>query len=221
MVERRTDRAQSGVLLEATGLAKRIGNRTLFEDLTLAVEPGERLRVKGASGSGKTTLLRLLARLDPLDSATTLLLDRKPAASWSVPEWRSRVLYVSQAVPTFPDTPQDTWHATEALAVYAGESLRDPADAALEWSLERSFWTQPWSELSGGERQRVALAMALACEPWVLLLDEPTSALDSETARAVEASLVELSKSGTAILWVTHDDAQAARVTTRQISVGG
>jgi putative ABC transport system ATP-binding protein len=67
--------------------------------------------------------------------------------------------------------------------------------------------------LSGGEAQRVAITRALANAPEVLLLDEPTSALDQVNKQSVEALLESLvRKRGLACIWVTHDEAQAARV---------
>ena len=69
--------------------------------------------------------------------------------------------------------------------------------------------TREWSKLSGGESQRLHLAALLALRPAILLLDEPTSACDEGAARAVERLVLD---SGAAVVWVTHDGAQAARL---------
>lgn len=74
------------------------------------------------------------------------------------------------------------------------------------------------SDIQGGQAQRVSLAIAVALKPAVLLLDEPTSALDADSARRAEAVL---SKCGAALVWVTHDDAQPARVGGRQLALPG
>ena len=68
--------------------------------------------------------------------------------------------------------------------------------------------------VQGGQAQRVTLAICLALKPEVLLLDEPTSALDSESAQRAEQVLKD---SGAALIWVTHDDSQPARVGGRVV----
>lgn len=75
---------------------------------------------------------------------------------------------------------------------------------------------QQWKSLSGGQAQRLSLAVAAALRPSVLLLDEPTSALDPDSARRVEAAV---KSCGAAVLWVTHDEAQPARVGGRQLEL--
>eukprot|EP00892_Ulva_mutabilis_P004564 jgi/Ulvmu1/247/UM001_0251.1 len=73
-----------------------------------------------------------------------------------------------------------------------------------------SFRTaRPFTLLSAGERQRVALSWAIALRPEVLLLDEPTSHLDAKTTQAFEAVVRNL---GSAVIWISHDDAQIRRV---------
>ena len=84
----------------------------------------------------------------------------------------------------------------------------DPA--VLDWEVRR---------LSTGERHRLAIARALALEPGVWLFDEPTAALDAEAARKVEGVITRGRDRGAAILMVTHDDAQAARLADRTLTM--
>lgn len=189
----------------AEGLARRIGERTLFRDVDLRLEPGETVVVRGPSGSGKSELLRTLAWLREPD-AGTLRLDGRTPAQWGAPAWRARVSYVPQSPPAVLRTPAQAAERVASLAERP-EAPDDPRALAAEWGLADGTWDQPWSELSGGERQRAWLAIVLARKPAVLLLDEPTSALDAEAAGAVEASLGPRTK-----VWVTHDAEQAARL---------
>ncbi len=73
---------------------------------------------------------------------------------------------------------------------------------------------QPWTTLSGGQAARAALAVALALRPSVLLVDEPTAACDAAAAARVEDAL---RACGTAVVWVSHDAAQPARVGGRTL----
>jgi len=86
--------------------------------------------------------------------------------------------------------------------------------------LDATYAPRDAGRLSVGEQQRLMLARALALEPEALLLDEPTAALDETARNGVELTLVELHATlGVALVLVTHDRAQAARLTTRTIGV--
>jgi ABC-type polar amino acid transport system ATPase subunit len=103
-----------------------------------------------------------------------------------------------------------------------GEHLADRS-AALpllqELGLPADVASWPVSRLSTGERARVALVRALGVFPKVLLLDEPTSALDPDAIARVESLVRRRVEAGLTVLWVTHDIAQAARVSDRLLIV--
>ncbi len=174
--------------------------------VTFTVGAGECLAVHGPSGAGKTILLRALVDLDPNDGFVSLGGEERAAMPASV--WRRRVAYV----PAEPGW----WAAT------AGEHLSD-RDAALPL-LERLFVAPALLDrdvalLSTGERQRIALVRALVRDPEALLLDEPTGALDPDSTSAVESLIGERRAQGAAVVWVTHDVAQARRVAQRALRV--
>ena len=79
--------------------------------------------------------------------------------------------------------------------------------------------TWPIARTSTGERLRLALVRALMARPKVLLLDEPTAALDAASEAAVESLISSRIQAGVAVLWVTHDEAQAKRIARRRLVV--
>ncbi|MHA1530100.1 MAG: ABC transporter ATP-binding protein [Alphaproteobacteria bacterium] len=169
---------------------------------------GEIVAVRGPSGSGKSLMLRAIADLDPTEGEVSL--KGTSRARIPAPEWRRRVAYVpaesgwwdDRVRAHFPDGGSNG-ELIEALGL-------DPA--ALDWEVRR---------LSTGERHRLAIARALAFEPEVWLFDEPTAALDAEAASRVEAVIAQGRDRGVAILMVTHDDAQAARLADRTLTMAG
>jgi ABC-type iron transport system FetAB ATPase subunit len=197
----------------ATALRRQVGDRVLFQDLTLEVAAGEIVVVRGASGTGKTLLLRMLADLDPHEAA--LSLGGQTLQELGPTGWRRRVRHVAQDTPVHPGVPTDWWARVRALRSMAGLDLGDPVAISGRWGLEAEAWQRPWAQLSGGERQRIALSCALATAPDVLLLDEPTSALDPDAVAAVEADLA-----GRTVLLVTHDREQPQRLGARVLELG-
>ena len=177
----------------------------------LTVEPfaladGECMVVSGPSGAGKSLLLRAIADLDPNEGE--ILLDDESREALPAPLWRRRVTYVAAESGWWADAVGAHFtHRDDAEAL--ARSLGLPADC-LDW---------PVARLSTGERQRLALVRALVQEPRALLLDEPTSGLDQSATEAVETLLREALARGTAILMVSHDPAQAARLASRRLRV--
>jgi ABC-type iron transport system FetAB ATPase subunit len=177
----------------------------------LTIEPfelaaGECLAVTGPSGAGKSLLLRAIADLDPNDGE--ILLDGISREAVSGPAWRRQASYVA--------ADSGWWGETVGSHFTDGERVTALLPAAL-MPVESLAW--PVARLSTGERQRLAILRALVQRPRLLLLDEPTSGLDPAAAAAVEALLAMELARGTAILMVTHDPAQAARLAKRRLRV--
>ncbi len=172
--------------------------------IKLSIEPGTCLSVMGASGAGKSVLLRMIADLDPHDGDSTL--DDQKCSAMAAPVWRRQVTYVAAETGWWdPRVGPHFSAATDLSALLPAVGI--PADAT-SWLVTR---------LSTGERQRLALLRALQPTTRVLLLDEPTSGLDVDSTGLVEALLRRQMARGIALLLVTHDPAQAARMANRHL----
>lgn len=180
--------------------------RPSLASVNLSLADGECVAVQGPSGAGKSLLLRAIADLDPSEGDVGL--DGVKREDMPAPDWRRRVMYAGAEPGWWAETPAP--HFPD----------RDKARALVErLGLSPEILDQPISRLSTGERQRLALARALARNPRVLLLDEPTAALDAK-ARAMAEALVEQYRSrGLAVIWVTHDPEQSARVARRLLII--
>lgn len=172
---------------------------------------GEVTALVGPSGSGKSTMLRLLNRLVAPDAGVVRYRGEDLAAR-DVLAHRREVGMVFQAPVLFPGTVADN------LAVAGAD---DPEALLARCALvPGDVLARDASTLSGGEAQRACLARALATRPRVLLMDEPTSALDAEATATIEALIRRLADAdGVAIVLVTHDRAQAARLGDRVVAL--
>ncbi len=169
---------------------------------SLRIARGECVSLRGPSGSGKSLLLRAIADLDPHDGQ--VLLDDTASTQITAPQWRKQVALLPV---------ESQWWLDEVGAHFPHSDCAwfEP----LGFTKEAMHWQV--SRLSSGEKQRLALARALMNKPRVLLLDEPTASLDPETTAAVEQLVADYRKeTNAAVLWVSHDAQQAARVSDRQ-----
>jgi putative ABC transport system ATP-binding protein len=198
-----------------------------FEDVSVAgLEERWRLRhvngsiaatgvtaLLGPSGSGKSTLLRCCNRLE-VPSEGLIRYHGDDLAHLDVLHLRRRVAMVFQKPTPFPGACRDNLHVAEP-------SLSDDACRELlaRVQLGPEFLDREATELSGGEAQRLCLARSLAVDPEVVLMDEVTSSVDPAARRALELLARSLADSGTPIVWVTHDLAQASRIADRTIVV--
>lgn len=206
-------------MLQVTHLAKRFGNRTVFDNLHLSLHPGEYVAITGESGVGKSTLLNLLAGLD-LPDAGRIVLDGEDLAALDDDTRthlrRARMGFVFQAFHVLPhlNVADNVALPLLLLQVAAGERVQRTQIMLQAVGLADRGESFP-RELSGGELQRVAVARALIHRPKLVLADEPTGNLDPERAAEVLALLKHAILRENAIgILVTHSEL-AARTTHR------
>jgi ABC-type branched-subunit amino acid transport system ATPase component len=192
--------------------------RSLLRDLHLTVAAGETVAVLGPSGSGKSTLLKIIAGLEPPDWGQVFL-DGHDISG--LPPHRRHCGLLFQDFALFPHLSVQDNVAFGLIEQGQRRTLaRAQAIAMLQrFGLGAHTGAKVW-QLSGGEQQRVALARALITAPRVLLLDEPFSALDADLRLGLRAEFQQrIAASGMAVLWVTHDEAEARSVGARGFRV--
>ena len=215
----------AGAKMVAQDFCACFGAAAVLRNITLTIQPCERLAIIGPAGSGKTTFLRSLNRLNDLElgfrHTGRILLDGSDIydSDLDVPGLRRRLGMV-YAVPTpLP------WTIRENIVFgprMAGLTNRDKLDETVERALRGAFlWDEvkdrlkmTATDLSGGQQQRLCLARVLALEPEVLLLDEPCSGLDPISTAKIEDAMMEL-KAHYSIVLVTNNTKQAARASDR------
>lgn len=178
--------------------------------VTLRIEPGEFVILRGRSGSGKTTLLNILVGLDDPTEGEVILLGQRLRHLNEQARARLRreaIGMVFQNAHLFPSlTAQENVEVPLRLVHMESKERRQRAQAALERVGLAHRLRHRGLELSGGEQQRVALARALVHEPRLLVADEPTGNLDTTTARAMMQLLREVAhERGIGLLMATHD----------------
>lgn len=194
--------------------SKRFGAKVALAEVSLEIRTGSVVALLGANGAGKTTALSLLLGLRRPDAGTATLFGsdpRRPAA-------RARLGATPQES-GFPPTLR-VGEIVELVAAH----YRRPADlrALLRRFLLNEVATRQAGGLSGGERRRLALALALAGSPELLVLDEPTTGLDVESRHAIWTALREFVADGGTILLTTHylEEAQALATAVAVIDRG-
>ncbi|SJM66838.1 ABC transporter ATP-binding protein [Gulosibacter sp. 10] len=202
--------------LEAAGLSLGYRDRTVIEDLDLAVPPGRITAIVGANACGKSTLLRSMSRLLSPRSGEVVLdghaVHRMPAKQLA------RTLGLLPQSPIAPEgiTVSDLVgrgrNPHHRLMSRWGRGDDEAVAAALEATETLELADRAIDELSGGQRQKVWIAMVLAQQTDLLLLDEPTTFLDVAHQVEVLDLLTDLNRDrGTTIVMVLHDLNLAAR----------
>ena len=190
-------------MLTVAGLRKSYGARTLFDDVSLTLQPGERVGVVGPNGAGKSTLLKVVLGQETPDSGEVTLMRG------------TRIGYLPQeSEPTAAETVLDI--ATPPDHHLDGQTLARTKQMLASLGFRQSDFDRPARELSGGWIMRAHLARLLVQEPEVLMLDEPTNHLDLETLLWFQDHLRQY-RGG--ILLISHDRDFLNRLCTHIIEI--
>ncbi|WP_316526624.1 ABC transporter ATP-binding protein [Kitasatospora brasiliensis] len=195
--------------MELTAVGKRYGRqgRWILRGVDLALGPGELVRISGRNGSGKSTLLRLAAGIERPSTGRV----RRPGP----------VAYVPERFP--PALPFDAVSYLLRVGRVHGLPAEPARRRAEEW-LDRfgvaSRAGTPLSRLSKGTCQKVAVAQALLPQARVLLLDEAWTGLDPEARAVLDEAAAERAAAGGTVLFVDHDPARLAGLTSAAYRVG-
>lgn len=168
-------------LIRSQNLVVRLGGKTILEDISFAVNPGQMVGIIGPNGAGKTTLLRAILGLLPISSGELIVLGYPVS---QVNGQRNMIGYMPQRLlfeRHFPLTVGDavaTGLLTRSTVLRQIKGANQKVAEALALVGMDNYHLSPFQELSGGQQQRILLARSLVRKPKLLLLDEPNAGLD-------------------------------------------
>lgn len=205
-------------IIEFEHVRKSYGEKTVLNDFSLAVAPGDFVTIVGASGGGKTTVLKMVNGLLTPDAGTIRVMGRD-IREMDLIQLRRNIGYAIQGSVLFP-------HMTVAENIAYVPNLLNKKDkartnaAVAKWlaivGLDEELLQRYPAELSGGQQQRVGIARALAASPEILLMDEPFGAVDEITRASLQQEITRIHReTGITVLFVTHDIGEALRLGTR------
>jgi ABC-2 type transport system ATP-binding protein len=192
-------------------VTKRFGPVAALDDVTLTVEHGDVLALLGPNGAGKSTALALLLGLRRPDAGRAMLLGADPTRTRT-----RRAVGVALQESAYPATLR-VRELIELVAAHYDAPLA-ASDLAGRFGLG-DLTARQVGGLSGGERRRVAVALAFAGNPRLVVLDEPTAGLDLDTRRAVWDAVREHAAGGGTILLTTHYLEEAEALATRVVLI--
>ncbi|MFK8181976.1 MAG: ATP-binding cassette domain-containing protein [Phormidesmis sp.] len=195
------------IRLDAVNLVRQVkyagSEKTILNDVSLAIEPGQLVAIVGGSGAGKSTLMKTLLGIAPTTSGVVLLNGDDLRQNFDL--YRAEIGYVPQDDIVHRDL------TVEEVLSYACQ-LRLPPDTNIEETITKTLSLVKLShvrhtvvhQLSGGQRKRVSIAVELLANPKLFFLDEPTSGLDPGLDKKMMELLRELADQGRTIVLVTH-----------------
>ncbi|MBN2305570.1 MAG: ABC transporter ATP-binding protein [Anaerolineae bacterium] len=203
---------QAGIEFQNVNFQYPNGTRPVLEDISLTIEPGQKIALVGENGSGKTTLIKLLCRLyDPTGGA--IRVDGIDLREFDLTEFRGEVSVILQDYARYNLTaqeniwlgnvsaPPDPKQITAAARLGGADGVISSLKDGYQTVLGKLF--QDGEQLSIGEWQKIALSRAFLRDSQVIILDEPTSSMDAQAEYEVFESLRNLTDGHTVIL-ISH-----------------
>ena len=211
-------------LVKVNHLHKEYENHVVLKDISFSVKKGEVVVIIGPSGCGKSTLLHCLNGLEKIQGGVVTV-DNLPVEpdSKEITKIRQKIGMVFQSYDLFPHKTvlDNITLAPRKVQKRDKEEVTKEAIALLDkvgLADKKDYYPR---QLSGGQKQRAAIVRALCMHPEVLLFDEVTAALDPEMVHEVLETMLELAKSGSTMLIVTHEMAFAKAVADRILFMDG
>ena len=208
------------VELERTTI--RIGGRTILEDASFAIKPGEFVGVLGPNGAGKTTLMRAILGLLPPSAGSLRVFGRQPRRG------DPQIGYLPQVRTVLPDLRirgldfiGSSMHGERWGVPHLSPADRSMIQTTLDAIGAHELAPRPLAEMSGGERQRLLLAQALLGNPKLLLLDEPLISLDARRQEvAIDVVRKACRERGITVLFSAHELNQLIGTLDRVLYLG-
>lgn len=200
---------------------KHYDEKYALNGLSLQIREGEFVTVVGGSGGGKTTMLKLINGLILPDEGRVVV-NGEDTMHTDLITLRRQIGYVIQGGALFPhlNVRENIEYVPKLQKEKLGsERLRELMELV---ALDEELCERNINELSGGQQQRVGIARALAAQPQLILMDEPFGAVDGITRKQLQDAISDIfRKTGTTIVFVTHDLREAVRLGTRLVILNG
>lgn len=190
--------SKKDVIVEAKGLTKKYGKKTVVKGIDFEVYEGEIFGILGPNGAGKTTTLEMLETIRPIDGGSATIDGLDVAGN------ANQVKAIIGVQPQSPSFEEKTT-LTELISMFSafyGEKVK-PKKFLKDVGLEEKANAYP-EQLSGGQRQRFSIAAALVHGPRVFFLDEPTTGLDPQARRNLWDLIREVRDRGVTVIMTTH-----------------
>ena len=207
-------------VLEVKNISKSFNKNKILNNFSLEAKKGEIVSIIGPSGIGKSTLLRCICGLEKIDEGK-IIINENRLNSKKIKSANLAVGMVFQDYNLFPQysiLENITLPLVKVLKISKIEAIEIAKKILVQMNLLDKINYYPF-QLSGGEKQRLAIARTLAINSQIICFDEPTSALDPKLVKQIFKIIKDLSKSGTAILIVTHDIKFAKNISNKIIEL--
>lgn len=190
-------------MLHVHNVTKKFGKKTILQDVSFTVKPGQIIGLVGENGAGKSTLLNVLASIQPPTSGEVVM-EEKLYNRKNIKKLRQKIGYVPQDIAIWEEfTVAENMHFFEKLSPIKRDHT---ALKQLCEDVHLNRWHDRVSTLSGGMKRKLNIAISLIHEPTYLFLDEPTVGIDLKSKVEISHFLKSLAKErGMAIVYISHD----------------